>query len=180
MALRRKKPNPEDVAAAHEEAVAANRKRKLPRKHESAFLTSPMADKLWNPDYCQELIRFYDRTSWEANKLDKYGNHEPLIRDKPPSLARFALHVGVTLPIVKRWLALYPAFAEAYETAQGLEESYFLELGAAGISPGFAAAKLKLNKDATGDSQTAEAVDVVFQVAEPVGQIKTTNMRDDD
>lgn len=163
MALRPKnrKPDPDLVAAAHDEAVTANRKRKQPRKRESAFLTSPMADRLWNPDYCQELISFYDRTSWLAEKFDKYGNKEPLVKDKPPSLARFALHVGVTLPIVKRWLTLYPAFSEAYETAQGLEEAYFTELGAAGISPGFAAAKLGLNKTVEKEEQKDEPINEV-------------------
>lgn len=158
MKLKLKQTDPELVAAAHDESVRANRRRKRPRHQESAFLTSPMADKLWNPDYCNELIRFYDRESWRSEARGKYGDAEAVISDKPPSLARFALHVGATLPIVKRWLALYPAFAEAYETAVGLEESYFIETGAAGISPGFAAAKLGFNKAVVAEEKRDEPI----------------------
>lgn len=157
-----------DVQAAHNEAVSANRRRKKPGRHKSAFLTSPMADRLWDPDYCQQIINFFDRESWRSEPRGKYGDHIAVIKDKPPSLARFALHVGVTLPIVKRWMTLYPAFAEAYETAQGLEEAYFTETGAAGISPAFAAAKLGLNRD---KAEGADKPDLASQLTELIGKM---------
>lgn len=158
MKLTPKKPDPDLVQAAHDESVKASRRRKRDRRHESAFLTSPMADALWRPRYCDELIRYFDRVSWRAEERGKYRDTEAVIQDKPPSLARFAIDIGVTLPIVKRWLTLYPAFAEAYETARGLEEAYFTETGAAGISPGFAAAKLGLNKTILAEEKKDEPI----------------------
>lgn len=113
MKLKLKQPSPEVVQAAHEEAVSANRRRKQPRGKQSLYQSSRNSAALWDPDYCDELIRFFDRTSWELVPTSK-GDERPLIQDKPPSLARFALHIGVTIPIIKLWLREIPAFAEAW------------------------------------------------------------------
>lgn len=176
MKLKLKQPSPEVVQAAHEEAVSANRRRKQPRGKQSLYQSSRNSAALWDPDYCDELIRFFDRTSWKLVPTSK-GDERPLIQDKPPSLARFALHIGVTIPIIKLWLREIPAFAEAWETAQALEEAYFTETGAAGISATFAAAKLGLGKEKPVESAEETApTEIIFSVAEPVGKIVTTNM----
>ena len=83
------------------------------------------------------------------------------MQDKPPSLVRFALHIGVTIPIINLWLREIPAFAEAYETAKALEEAYFLENGAIGISARFAAAKLGLNKTVATEEVRDEPISEV-------------------
>ncbi len=76
-----------------------------------------------------------------------------------------------------QWLREIPAFAEAYETAKALEEAYFLENGAIGISARFAAAKLGLGKEKPVESAEETApTEIIFSVAEPVGKIVTTNM----
>ena len=160
MKLKLKKPSPEVVQAAHEEAVSANRRRKRPRHKKPMYVTARNASLLWSPRYCDELIEFFDRTSWELVPTSK-GDERPLIQDKPPSLARFALHIGVTIPIIKLWLREIPAFAEAYETAQALEEAYFTETGAAGISATFAAAKLGLNKTVAAEEVRDEPISEV-------------------
>lgn len=177
MKLKLKQPSPEVVQAAHEEAVSANRRRKRPRGKQSLYQSSRNSAALWDPDYCDALIEFFDRTSWESMPTGAHRDYKAVIVDKPPSLARFALHIGVTIPIIKLWLREIPAFAEAYETAQALEEAYFTETGAAGISATFAAAKLGLGKDKPVESpeETAPA-EIIFSVAEPVGKIVTTNM----
>lgn len=176
MKLKLKKPSPEVVQAAHEEAVSANRRRKRPRHKKPMYVTARNASLLWSPRYCDELIEFFDRTSWELVPTSK-GDERPMIQDKPPSLARFALHIGVTIPIIKLWLREIPAFAEAWETAQALEEAYFTETGAAGISATFAAAKLGLGKEKPVESTEETApTEIIFSVAEPVGKIVTTNM----
>ena len=99
MKLKLKQPSPEVVQAAHEEAVSANRRRKRPRGKQSLYQSSRNSAALWDPDYCDALIEFFDRTSWELVPTSK-GDKRPLIQDKPPSLARFALHIGVTIPII--------------------------------------------------------------------------------
>ena len=63
MKLKLKQPSPEVVQAAHEEAVSANRRRKRPRGKQSLYPSSRNSAALWDPDYCDELIRFFDRTS---------------------------------------------------------------------------------------------------------------------
>lgn len=161
MKLKLKQPSPEVVQAAHEEAVSANRRRKRPRGKQSLYQSSRNSAALWDPDYCDELIRFFDRTSWESMPTGAHGDCKAVIADKPPSLARFALHIGVTIPIIKLWLREIPAFAEAYETAQALEEAYFTETGAAGISATFAAAKLGLNKTVTAEEARDEPISEV-------------------
>nr|UVM94037.1 MAG: putative terminase small subunit [Bacteriophage sp.] len=177
MKLKLKQPSPEVVQAAHEEAVSASRRRKRPRGKQSLYQSSRNSAALWDPDYCDELIRFFDRTSWEAMPTGAHGDMKAVIADKPPSLARFALHIGVTIPIIKLWLREIPAFAEAWETAQALEEAYFTETGAAGISATFAAAKLGLGKEKPVESAEETApTEIIFSVAEPVGKIVTTNM----
>ena len=177
MKLKLKQPSPEVVQAAHEEAVSANRRRKRPRGKQSLYQSSRNSAALWDPDYCGALIEFFDRTSWEAMPTGAHGDYKAVIADKPPSLARFALHIGVTIPIIKLWLREIPAFAEAYETAQALEEAYFTETGAAGISATFAAAKLGLGKEKPVESTEETApTEIIFSVAEPVGKIVTTNM----
>lgn len=163
MKLKLKQPDAEVVAAAHEEAVNANRRRKRPRGKQSLYQSSRHSAELWDPDYCDELIRFFDRTSWELVPTSK-GDERPLIQDKPPSLARFALHIGVTIPIIKLWLREVPAFAEAYETAQALEEAYFTETGAAGISATFAAAKLGFNKTVVEETRDEPISEVTIKV----------------
>lgn len=176
MKLKLKQPSPEVVQAAHEEAVSANRRRKRPRGKQSLYQSSRNSAALWDPDYCDALIEFFDRTSWEFELTPK-GEKRALMQDKPPSLARFALHIGVTIPIINLWLREIPAFAEAYETAKALEEAYFLENGAIGISARFAAAKLGLGKDKPVESTEEPApTEIIFSVAEPVGKIVTTNM----
>lgn len=177
MKLKLKQPSPEVVQAAHEEAVSANRRRKRPRGKQSLYQSSRNSAALWDPGYCDELIEFFDRTSWEAMPTGAHGDMKAIIADKPPSLARFALHIGVTIPIIKLWLREIPAFAEAYETAQALEEAYFTETGAAGISATFAAAKLGLSKEKPVESTEETApTEIIFSVAGPVGKIVTTNM----
>ncbi|HCR6509330.1 TPA: hypothetical protein OO437_004464, partial [Shigella flexneri] len=57
-----------------------------------------------------------------------------------------------------------PAFAEAYETAQALEEAYFTETGAAGISATFAAAKLGLNKTVVEEARDEPISEVTIKV----------------
>lgn len=161
MKLKLKQPSPEVVQAAHEEAVSANRRRKRPRGKQSLYQSSSNSAALWDPDYCDELIRFFDRTSWESMPTGAHGDYKAVIADKPPSLARFALHIGVTIPIIKLWLREIPAFAEAYETAQALEEAYFTETGAAGISATFAAAKLGLNKTVVAEEVRDEPISEV-------------------
>lgn len=160
MKLTPKKPSPDLLQAAHDEAVSANRRRKRDKKHESAFLTSPMADSLWRPRYCNDLINFFDRTSWATYKSMK-GEEKVIPVDKVPTLARFAIHVGVTVPIVKRWLDLYPAFREAFETAEALRLAFHEENGAAGIAPGFAAAALGLNKTIVAEEKADEPISEV-------------------
>lgn len=160
MKLKLKQPSPEVVQAAHEEAVSANRRRKRPRGKQSLYQSSRNAAALWDPDYCDELIRFFDRTSWEFELTPK-GEKRALMQDKPPSLVRFALHIGVTIPIINLWLREIPAFAEAYETAKALEEAYFLENGAIGISARFAAAKLGLNKTVAAEEVRDEPISEV-------------------
>ena len=160
MKLKLKQPSPEVVQAAHEEAVSANRRRKRPRGKQSLYQSSRNSAALWDPGYCDALIEFFDRTSWELVPTSK-GDERPLIQDKPPSLARFALHIGVTIPIIKLWLREIPAFAEAWETAQALEEAYFTETGAAGISATFAAAKLGLNKTVVAEEVRDEPISEV-------------------
>ena len=158
MKLKLKQPSPEVVQAAHEEAVSANRRRKRPRGKQSLYQSSRNSAALWDPDYCDELIEFFDRTSWELVPTSK-GDERPLIQDKP------------------LWLRESPAFAEAWETAQALEEAYFTETGAAGISATFAAAKLGLSKEKPVESTEETApTEIIFSVAAPVGKIVTTNM----
>lgn len=161
MKLKLKQPSPEVVQAAHEEAVSANRRRKRPRGKQSLYQSSRNSAALWDPDYCDALIEFFDRTSWESMPTGVHGDYKAVIADKPPSLARFALHIGVTIPIIKLWLREIPAFAEAYETAQALEEAYFTETGAAGISATFAAAKLGLNKTVVTEEVRDEPISEV-------------------
>ena len=161
MKLKLKQPSPEVVQAAHEEAVSANRRRKRPRGKQSLYQSSRNSAALWDPDYCDALIEFFDRTSWESMPTGAHRDYKAVIVDKPPSLARFALHIGVTIPIIKLWLREIPAFAEAWETAQALEEAYFTETGAAGISATFAAAKLGLNKTVVAEEVRDEPISEV-------------------
>ncbi len=79
MKLKLKQPDAEVVAAAHEEAVNANRRRKRPRGKQSLYQSSRHSAELWDPDYCDELIRFFDRTSWELVPTSK-GDERPLIQ----------------------------------------------------------------------------------------------------
>lgn len=127
------KPKPKGVAG-----VTPRRKRGDP-KPEGYVFGRPTS---YRPEYCESLIRYFDRKSW-CVATDAKGTQKVMPHEDIPILDRWCLAIGVPRRTIYDWIKAYPEFADAHETAMGLQKAFLIESGIVHGSGGFASFMLK-------------------------------------
>lgn len=90
----------------------------------------------YRPEYCQAIVEYFaDRNSWEIN-TDAKGSMKAIPSSKIPTIARWCHSIGVSTRVLDDWQRRHPEFAEAYQMARELQQSFAIELAAAGIGTG--------------------------------------------
>ena len=87
----------------------------------------------YRPEYCQAIVDYFaDPESWEIN-TDMKGSSKAIPSGKMPTVARWCHQIGVSTRVLDDWQRRYPEFAEAYQMARELQQSFAIELAGAGI-----------------------------------------------
>jgi hypothetical protein len=87
----------------------------------------------YRPEYCQAIVDYFaDPESWEIN-YDAKGSGKAIPSGKMPTVARWCHQIGVSTRVLDDWQRRYPEFAEAYQMARELQQSFAIELAGAGI-----------------------------------------------
>lgn len=87
----------------------------------------------YRPEYCQAIVDYFaSRISWEIN-TDAKGSAKAIPSGKIPTIARWCHSIGVSTRVLDDWQRRHPEFAEAYQMARELQQSFAIELAAAGI-----------------------------------------------
>ena len=96
----------------------------------------------YRPEYCESLVRYFDRKSW-CVVTDAKGTQKVMPKDDIPILDRWCLAIGVSRRTVYDWIKTIPEFADAHDTAMGLQKAFLIESGIVHGSGGFASFMLK-------------------------------------
>ena len=87
----------------------------------------------YRPEYCQAIVDYFaSPNSWEIN-TDAKGSAKAVPSGKIPTIARWCHSIGVSTRVLDDWQRRHPEFAEAYQMARELQQSFAIELAAAGI-----------------------------------------------
>ena len=128
------KPKPKGVAG-----VQPRRKAGDPKPDGYPGLGRPTS---YRPEYCESLIRYFDRKSW-CIATDAKGTQKVMPQDDVPTLIRWCLAIGVPRRTIYDWIKTYPEFADAHDTAMELQKAFLIESGNIHGSGGFASFMLK-------------------------------------
>lgn len=105
----------------------------------------------YKPEYCGELIKFFDREPYEDVKLEHYDKKTGSVKwtdikrmpNKLPTLRDFAKKIGVGVSTVYDWLSKKHAsyhleFSEAFTRAKDLQKWFVVQNGLQGLyNPAF-------------------------------------------
>lgn len=87
----------------------------------------------YDPKFCQMLIDYFNLKPYTKNNFGK------LEAQDFPSLAGFAVKIGVHRETLLNWSNLYPDFFDAYKRAKDYQENFLVVNGMRGlINPSFA------------------------------------------
>lgn len=112
----------------------------------------------YRPEYCQSIIDFFDRSSWEIH-YDMKETPKVMPKDNVPTVIRWCRSLGIHPRTVSLWVSKYPEFAEAHETAMELQKAFLIESGLTHGSGGFAMFMLKCNHGMVEPKTDAEEKD---------------------
>ena len=96
----------------------------------------------FRPEYCQSIIDFFTRDSWEL-VYDAKGTAKVIPKDNIPTLIRWCTSLGIHRRTVYDWIKTIPEFADAHDTAMELQKAFLMESGIVHGSGGFASFMLK-------------------------------------
>lgn len=112
----------------------------------------------YRPEYCQAIIDYFaDPTSWVIN-TDAKGSSKAIPSSKIPTIARWCHGIGVSTRTLDDWQSRYPEFSEAYQMARELQQSFVIELGAAGIGTSLLGAFMQVKHDWKVEKEVEEEV----------------------
>lgn len=90
----------------------------------------------YKPEYCQELIRFFDvepYTDVDLEHYDKDGNvkwvDKKRMANKLPTLRNFAKSIEINIDTVYEWIKKYEEFSDAFTHAKDLQKWFLIENG---------------------------------------------------
>lgn len=78
-------------------------------------------DDGYNSQYCDELIKFFDREPYVVEINDE---GKPVIKvNNVPLMSEFATYIGISQLRIREWIKKYPEFKEAVERARDIQET---------------------------------------------------------
>lgn len=99
------------------------------------------APSKYKPEYAEELIRYFDIEPYRevakditSKSGDVFTVHEDRANDFP-SLAGFAVHLGVHRDTLHQWSTEHPEFSDAYKRAKDFQENFLVINGNRGLIP---------------------------------------------
>lgn len=99
---------------------------------------------LYKSEYCEKLIEFFDKEPYSEKllkKVTKQGDVIEIPTNVPsdfPTLAGFAIELGVSRDTLQEWAKVHPEFSVAYKRAKDFQERYLTVNGIKGlIQPAF-------------------------------------------
>lgn len=83
----------------------------------------------YRPEYIEQLIEYF---SAKISTVNSMGTERP---SDFPSLAGFAIKIGVAKDTLYEWSKVYPDFSVAYKRAKDFQENWLLVNGNKGLIP---------------------------------------------
>ena len=71
--------------------------------------------------YCQEMVEYFDVP---ATFIDTDGKEKA---NDLPTIAGFAISIGITVETIRNWKNKYPDFLDAYKKAKALQEEIWIQ-----------------------------------------------------
>lgn len=99
---------------------------------------------LYKPEYVEELLEYFDQEPYvevEKTVPTKKGPVQINVDEATdfPTLAGFAIKIGVHRDTLHEWSKKYPEFSDAYKRAKDFQENYIATNGMKGlVNPAFA------------------------------------------
>lgn len=124
----------------------------------------------YRPEYCESLVRYFDRKSW-CVVTDAKGTQKVMPKDDIPILDRWCLAIGVSRRTVYDWIKTIPEFADAHDTAMGLQKAFLIESGIVHGSGGFASFMLKCVHGMQEPKQESPTENLAQQLGELIGKL---------
>ena len=90
------------------------------------------APSLYKPEYCQDMIQFFNREPFE-DKMTVKGVQR--LANRLPTFANFAFLNSLTEATLLNWCKEYPEFFEAYNTCKQLQKDFLTANGLEGLYP---------------------------------------------
>jgi hypothetical protein len=99
----------------------------------------------YKPEFCKEIIDFYDREPYEDIELEHYGKDGELkwvdkkrMPNKMPTVNEFAKHIGVSYATVYDWLdpkmsSFQKKFLQSYTHAKKAQKNFIIQNGLQGL-----------------------------------------------
>lgn len=155
------KPKPKGIAG-----VAPRRKAGDPKPDGYRF-GRPTS---YRPEYCQSIIGFFTRDSWEL-VYDAKGAAKVVPKDNIPTLIRWCTSLGIPRRTVYDWIKTIPEFADAHDTAMELQKAFLMESGIVHGSGGFASFMLKCVHGMQEPKQESPTENLAQQLGELIGKL---------
>ncbi len=112
----------------------------------NAKLADAGAPTTYKPEYCEALLNFFDKQSWELKTMEvidgKNDFHKEVLKQIPtdlPTLEGFARTIKTTAKTLLDWSARHPAFSDAIARAKEMQRDILVTNGLNGLyNPKFA------------------------------------------
>ncbi len=119
----------------------------------------------YHPDFCQELIAFFDQPAFHVTEVQKKDGSITLLETAAelPTFAAFAKKIGVTCAKLRAWEEKYPAFKYACEQARDRQANILLQNSLRGNYAASFAVFTAKNLLGWKDSKTAPSGPVVVE-----------------
>ena len=124
----------------------------------------------FRPEYCQSIIDFFTRDSWEL-VYDAKGTAKVIPKDNIPTLIRWCTSLGIHRRTVYDWIKTIPEFADAHYTAMELQKAFLMESGIVHGSGGFASFMLKCVHGMQEPKQESPTENLAQQLGELIGKL---------
>lgn len=139
--------------------VGGNPKRKTSRLY---YKNPRSAPTLYQPEYCEDIIKFFDRPLYIKKTQRKWVDGEEQIIEsevpnETPYLVSWCMKIGVSTSAVKDWAEKHENFGIAYNRAKELQERFLAELGIKGDHSGFMTFKALQNISGWRDKESDQA-----------------------
>lgn len=134
----------------------------------------------YKEEYCQELIKFFDREPYIDKELKHFGTKGEVrwidykrFPNKLPTLINFAKKIKVDLVTVYEWVKVHKEFAKSFTHAKDLRKWFLIENGLNGCyNPAFAIFTAKNITDMSDKTEVEHSGDLSLLLEQISGKKK--------